>query len=250
MTNNKADTQTFEYCFGQKHMKHAVWINRLHLATALQLTELRFLRMEDSRVGWDHRNGEKASSHWGDFRSLICEQSSPTREQRLSLQLRYYRLVGPSVWKCTCCRAGLWLRRDTGGGVDSSVLLFVSCHFVCNLQSPHGIYLHIYFSFCSTQKLPVSVSFLPPCYLIVVCFFLFAVSFFLFFSDHHHYTPTSSLFSCRSLLPFILQMLVAEQYPRGHDDWLPPRHCGLFLLLSLVLLLLGSYTQSIAHIMA
>lgn len=140
--------------------------------------------MEDSRVGWDHRNGEKASSHWGDVRSLICEQSSPTREQRLSLQLRYYRLVGPSVWKCTCCRAGLWLRRDTGGGVDSSVLLFVSCHFVCNLQSPHGICLHIYFSrifllnsevtclrVFSTSMLPHRGLLLP------ICCFLFPVLF-------------------------------------------------------------------------
>ncbi|KAK5851973.1 hypothetical protein PBY51_023483 [Eleginops maclovinus] len=38
----------------------------------------------------------------------------------------------------------------------------------------------------------------------------------------------------------------AEQYPGGHGDRQPPP-CGLFLLLFLVLLLLGSYTLLTAH---
>ena len=41
----------------------------------------------------------------------------------------------------------------------------------------------------------------------------------------------------------------AEQYPGGHGDRQPPP-CGLFLLLSLVLLLLGSCTLSTPHILA
>lgn len=168
----------------------------------------------NSRVGWDHREREKATSHWGDIRSLVCEQSHPTREQSLSLELRYYRLVGPSVWKCTCYRAGLCLRRDTGGGVGF-LSLSVSCHFVWNLHFPQSIYSHIFIlpvSFCSTQiHLSVSMSFLPTFYLVSLCFFLFAVSFFLFSSDHHHYTLSSSLLSCRSLLPSILQILVGSR---------------------------------------
>lgn len=65
---------------------------------------------------WSERaEREKAASHLGDIRSLGREQSRPTGEQSRSLELRYHRLVGPSVWKCTCRRAGLQLRRDIGG---------------------------------------------------------------------------------------------------------------------------------------
>lgn len=68
------------------------------------------------RAGWDRAEREKASSHLGDIRSVLCEQSRPTGEQSWSLELGYYRLVGPCVWKCTCRRAGLWLWRLTVGG--------------------------------------------------------------------------------------------------------------------------------------
>lgn len=173
------------------------------------------------------------------IRSLVCEQSSPTREQRLSLKPRYYRLVGPSVWECTCCRAGLWLRRDTGGGVDFFVPLSVSCHFVWNLHSPQYLLTHIYFScifllysdtlVClnvfSTTILPHRALLLPICW------------------PPSHYTLSSSLLSCRSLLPSILQMLVAEQYPRGHDDWLPPS------LWSLPAIVLGPTATRLLHSM-
>lgn len=81
-----------------------------------------YSRLEDTREGTEgvelgQPERERVASHLGDIRSLVCEQSLPAGEQSRSLGLRYYKLVGPCVWKCTCCRAGLWLRRDTGGGV-------------------------------------------------------------------------------------------------------------------------------------
>lgn len=193
------------------------------------------------------------ASHLGDIRSLGCEQSRPAGEQSRSLELRYYRLVGPSAWKCTCRRAGLRLRGDTGGGGGlfwRPVCLSVSCQFVC-IGFTAFTHTRSLFLFCSPHThvcllLVFSVIF----YLVSRLFFLFAVSFFLFSSDHHHYAASSSpRVVLHSSPPSFKWWWAAEQYPGGHGDRQPPP-CGLFLLLSLVLLLLGSCTLLTAHIPA
>lgn len=176
-------------------------------------------RRRNRRVGLDQVEREKVTSHLGDIRSLACEQSRPTGEQSRSLELRYYRLVGPSVWKCTCRRAGLQLRMDVGGGVG--FFGAVSCQSVC-LHFTHSIYSHTTHVYCSRMFLRVSnTGFSSAClfyylfYLVSLWFFLFAVSFFLFSSDTIIMPlppPSSLLSSCRpSLLPSIPQTLVGSR---------------------------------------
>lgn len=84
-------------------------------------------------VNQGHEEKEKAASQWGDIRSAVCEQSLRTGEQSRSLELRYYRLVGPSVWTCTCLSAGHGLWRDAGGGAEVFGGLSVSCQAVLHL---------------------------------------------------------------------------------------------------------------------
>lgn len=113
---------------------------------------------EQKGVGLNQEQSESAASHLGSIRFLDCEQSRPAGEQSRSLEQRYYRLVGPSVWKCTCRRAGLQLRRDTGGGVGFYGSLSVSCQFVT-----YSIYSHSYCSCLSAH---------PQTDLFVFCIFL------------------------------------------------------------------------------
>lgn len=47
--------------------------------------------------------------------SGFCVNAHPAGEQSRRLELTYCKLVGPSVWTCTCCRAGLRARGDAGG---------------------------------------------------------------------------------------------------------------------------------------
>jgi len=111
-------------------------------------------------VEWDQGERVKVTGHWGDIRSLLCEQSPATGEQSRSLELRYCRLVGPSVWKCTCRRAGLWLWTVAWGGVGFSGGLSVSCQFVWDLHYTHSSYSYIFTaSVCSGS--PKSVSIIP-----------------------------------------------------------------------------------------
>lgn len=45
----------------------------------------------------------------------VCEQSS-SRGTKQETGAHILLTARPSVWTCTCCRAGLWSRGDTGGG--------------------------------------------------------------------------------------------------------------------------------------
>lgn len=180
---------------------------------------------------------------------MVCEQSHPAGEQSRSLELRYYKLVGPRVWKRTCCLAGVWRRGNTGGGVGCSSGLTVSCQLV-------GAQLGLFTDTrtpcllcCSPQTLvcehlPSSFTALL---LLPICCFLFPI----LLSDHHHLTvllPASPL-PVSSSPPSFKCRWAAEQYPGGHGDRQPPP-CGLFLLLSLVLPLPGSCTLLATHILA
>lgn len=207
---------------------------------------------EQKGIGLDRVEREKASSHLGDIRSVLCEQRLPAGEQSRSLELRYYRLPGPSAWKCTCRRAGLGSRRDTGGGGWASLFFFflwsvclcVSCHSVCSsprrvhsLSPPLVTCSHAYSSLvCLLYHLSPRLSLLLP-----ICCFLFPVL-------HHHCSPSSSSphVVLHSSPPSFKRWWAAEQYPGGHGDRQPPP-CALFLPLSLVLLPLGSCTPLTAH---
>lgn len=187
-------------------------------------------------AGLDQVERERAASHLGDIRSVVCEQSRPAGEQSRSLELRYYRLVGPSVWKCTCRRAGLRLRRDTGGGSG-----FSGCLSAVNVSAFHSQYLltHIHSScmFLLTSNtraclLHVFFSHLLPRLPLVlpICCFRFPLLL----------RPPSirsvRLSSCpyvvlHSTPPSFKCWWAAEQYPGGHGDRQPPP-CSLFLLLS------------------
>lgn len=122
---------------------------------------------------------------------MVCEQSRPAGEQSRSLELRYYRLVGPSVWKCTCRRAGLRLRRDTGGGSG-----FSGCLSAVNVSAFHSQYLltHVHssrmFLLTSNTLACLLHVFSLIFYLVSLRFFLFAVSVFLFSSDHLLHAPS------------------------------------------------------------
>lgn len=195
---------------------------------------------------------EKAASHSVDIRSLVCEQSPPSEEQSRSLELRHYRLVGPSVWKCTCRRAGLWLRKDIGGRAGFFSGPSVSCQFVWDLYSTQYLLTNIY---CSLVCSP---------HLSSACLFYhlftsseFSSSYLLFpFSSSLLTTivtlrppPPSPHAVLHSSPPAFKCWWAAEQYPGGHGDRQPPP-CGLFLLLSLVLLPFGSCTLLTAHILS
>lgn len=194
------------------------------------------------RAGWDRAEREKASSHLGDIRSVLCEQSRPTGEQSWSLELGYYRLVGPCVWKCTCRRAGLWLWRLTGGGGEEDFGPPV-CQLSVSLRPVfHSCSFLTLFLCVSAHCENTSITHVSPLifYLLLSSFFLFAVSFFLFSSDHHHYTSASPHVVLHSSPPPSFKCWwAAEQYPGGHGDRQPPP-CGLFLPLSVDPLLLGS----------
>lgn len=190
--------------------------------------------LNGTRVGWDHRERKKATSHWGDIRSPVGEQSYPAREQSPSLELRYYRLVGPSVWTCTCCKAGLCLRRDSGGGRRLSAVIF--CFFL-------KVFTRTYLLFLFLPALLKHTS-LSPCLsyphftssLFASSYLLFPFSCSLLTTIIMLCPPPSSY-----IIHSILQMLVGSKIIR-RGSWWPatPALCGLFRLLFLGLLLLGS----------
>lgn len=189
------------------------------------------------------------TSHFGDIRSAVCEQSRPAGEQSRSLELRYYKPVGPCVWKCTCCGAGVRYRRDVGGAewdilavcqspVSRQVLfnkkknVHSSCIFSAHLTLLRSFRLIFYFSrrvfLFAVSSVPVST--VAP-------------------SPHSVLLPTSPHVILYSSPPSLKCRWAAEQYPGGHGDRQPPPG-ALFLPLSPALLLLGSCTLLSAHILA
>lgn len=172
-----------------------------------------YSRLEDTREGTEgvelgQPERERVASHLGDIRSLVCEQSHPAGEQSRSLGLRYYKLVGPCVWKCTCCRAGLWLRRAAGGGVG----LF--CLSAVNLSEFNS------YIFTNTHLLYFSVHLTHALLHVLLSSFtsFFSSSYLLFPFSYSPLTtiitvrPAPLLSSCRPLLlPSILQMLVGSR---------------------------------------
>lgn len=183
--------------------------------------------MEGTREG---REGQGESTQRGRKRLVIwetsglcsCEQSSPTGEQSRSLELGYYRLVGPCVWKCTCCRAGLQLWRDSGGGVGFFGSLSVSCQSVWDLHSTHSydsLLFNISECFCSPLKhLHVfSLILYLPFHSSYLLFRLLTTIIMLSPPPHtSSFTP-----------PSFKHWWAAEQYPGGHGDRQPPPSCSL-----------------------
>lgn len=169
---------------------------------------------EQKGVELNQPERERVASHLGDIRSLVCEQSRPAGEQSRSLELRYYKLVGPSVWKCTCCRAGLQLRRDIGGGVGFFLAVFLSAVNLSEFNSQVFTNTHLLFMYLSAHLKHTLLPVLSIVFYLSLWFFLFAVSFFLFSSltTIIMLRPAPHLSSCRPLLlPSILQMLVGSR---------------------------------------
>lgn len=136
--------------------------------------------------------------------------------------------------------------------------LSISCQFV-GLHSTHSIYSHMFtapacscsphthpFVFCASFLSSFTSSPFGPSYL------LFPFSYSLLttiITSRPPSLPLSPHVVLHSSPPSFKCWWAAEQYPGGHGDRQPPP-CGLFLLLSLDLLLLGSYTLLTAHILA
>lgn len=134
-----------------------------------------------------------------------------------------------------------------------SVCLSVSCQFVCNSLT---LFTHTHLlSLCVSSHMLVFLLHVFSIIFYIVSlsgFFLFAVSFSLFSSEPPSVCsvllPVSAHAVLHSSSPSFKCWWAVEQYPGGHGDRQPPP-CGLFLLLSLIRLLLGSCTLLTAHIL-
>lgn len=169
----------------------------------------------------------------------MCVNSHPAGEQSRRLELPYCQLVSPCVWTCTCWRAGLWLRGDAGGGVTVSARLSIRCPFV---YTEVKALTEVLQCFACISVLSSNTGACVCCRLLLVSL---SLSSWLppLASAPLRSSPRVLLYSSP---PSFTCRWAEEQYPAGHGDRQPPP-CGLFLLLFLLLLLLGSCTLLSRH---